>query len=109
METDAYASDFPCVRICVTGSSRGFPLVQNCSFEFELGSSTELIGGCLKCRLERHRARRYPFHASIELTDLESETQAKAQTSDLSPAYILDWLMERVAAAASASIEVACR
>lgn len=35
-------------------------------------------------RLERHRARRYPFHASIELTDLESETQTKAQTSDLS-------------------------
>jgi hypothetical protein len=35
-------------------------------------------------RLERHRARRYPFHAGIELTDLESETQTKAQTSDLS-------------------------
>ena len=34
--------------------------------------------------LERHRARRYPFHASIELTDLGSETQTKAQTSDLS-------------------------
>jgi hypothetical protein len=33
---------------------------------------------------ERHRARRYPFHASIELTDLDSETQTKAQTSDLS-------------------------
>jgi len=35
-------------------------------------------------RLERHRARRHPFHASIELTDLESETQTKAQTGDLS-------------------------
>jgi PilZ domain len=35
-------------------------------------------------RLERHRARRYPFHANIELTDLESETQTKALTSDLS-------------------------
>jgi hypothetical protein len=35
-------------------------------------------------QLERHRARRYAFHASIELTDLESETQSKAQTSDLS-------------------------
>ena len=35
-------------------------------------------------QLERHRARRYPFCASIELTDLESETQTKAQTSDLS-------------------------
>jgi hypothetical protein len=35
-------------------------------------------------RLERHRARRCPFRASIELTHLESETQTKAQTSDLS-------------------------
>ena len=34
--------------------------------------------------LERHRARRYSFHASIELTDLESETLFKEQTSDLS-------------------------
>jgi hypothetical protein len=34
--------------------------------------------------LERHRARRYSFHASIELTDLESETQTKEQTSNLS-------------------------
>jgi hypothetical protein len=35
-------------------------------------------------QLERHRARRYSFHASIELTDLQSETQTKEQTSDLS-------------------------
>jgi hypothetical protein len=35
-------------------------------------------------QLERHRARRYSFHAGIELTDLESETQTKAQTSNLS-------------------------
>jgi hypothetical protein len=34
--------------------------------------------------LERHRARRYSFHASIELTDPHSETQTKEQTSDLS-------------------------
>ena len=34
--------------------------------------------------LERHRARRYSFHASIELTDLQSENQTKEQTSDLS-------------------------
>jgi hypothetical protein len=34
--------------------------------------------------LERHRARRYSFHASIELTDLQSETQTKQQTRDLS-------------------------
>jgi PilZ domain len=34
--------------------------------------------------LERHRARRFSFHASIELTDLQSETQTKEQTSDLS-------------------------
>jgi len=35
-------------------------------------------------QLERHRARRYSFHAIIELTDLQSETQTKEQTSDLS-------------------------
>jgi len=35
-------------------------------------------------QLERHRARRYSFHASIELTDLQSETQTKEQTNDLS-------------------------
>jgi hypothetical protein len=34
--------------------------------------------------LEHHRARRYSFHAIIELTDLQSETQTKEQTSDLS-------------------------
>ena len=34
--------------------------------------------------LERHRARRYSFHANIELTDLQSETRTKEQTSDLS-------------------------
>ena len=33
---------------------------------------------------ERPRARRYPFVASIELTELQSETQTKEQTSDLS-------------------------
>ena len=35
-------------------------------------------------QLERHRARRYSFHASIELTDLQSETLIREQTSDLS-------------------------
>lgn len=34
--------------------------------------------------LERHRARRFSFHASIELTDLQAETQIKEQTSDVS-------------------------
>jgi len=34
--------------------------------------------------LERHCARRYSFHASIELTDLQSETLIREQTSDLS-------------------------
>ena len=38
----------------------------------------------VQMQLERHRARRYSFHASIELTDLQSETQTKEQTSDLS-------------------------
>jgi len=35
-------------------------------------------------QLQRHRARRYSFHASIELTDLESEIQIKEHISDLS-------------------------
>ena len=35
-------------------------------------------------KFERPRARRYPFVASIELTDLQSETQIREQTSDLS-------------------------
>jgi PilZ domain len=34
--------------------------------------------------LERHRARRYPFHASIELIDLQAEILTREQTSDLS-------------------------
>jgi hypothetical protein len=35
-------------------------------------------------QVERPRARRYSFIASIELTDLQLETQTKEQTSDLS-------------------------
>jgi hypothetical protein len=35
-------------------------------------------------QVERPRARRYSFLASIELTDLQSETQTREQTSDLS-------------------------
>ncbi len=35
-------------------------------------------------QLERHRARRYPFQANIELTDVRSETEIKERTSDLS-------------------------
>lgn len=33
---------------------------------------------------KRHHARRYPFVASIELTDMQSETQVRGLTSDLS-------------------------
>jgi len=33
---------------------------------------------------ERHRARRYPFQANLELTDVQSETQTRERTSDLS-------------------------
>ena len=33
---------------------------------------------------ERPRARRYPFVAKIELTELQSETRSSEQTSDLS-------------------------
>jgi PilZ domain len=35
-------------------------------------------------QVERPRARRYSFIASVELTDFQSETQTKEQTSDLS-------------------------
>jgi hypothetical protein len=35
-------------------------------------------------QLDRHRARRYPFQANIELTDVQSETQISGRTSDLS-------------------------
>jgi PilZ domain len=35
-------------------------------------------------QLGLHRARRYFFHAVVELTDLQSETQTREQTSDLS-------------------------
>ena len=38
----------------------------------------------VQVQIERHRARRYSFHASIDLTDLQSETQIREQTSDLS-------------------------
>ena len=35
-------------------------------------------------RSERHRARRYPFSAGIELIDLQSEAAMQGQTRDLS-------------------------
>ncbi len=38
----------------------------------------------VQMQFERHRARRYSLHASIELTDLQSETQIREQTTDLS-------------------------
>jgi hypothetical protein len=34
--------------------------------------------------IERPRARRYPFAASIDLVDMESETETREQTTDLS-------------------------
>jgi hypothetical protein len=34
--------------------------------------------------IERPRARRYPFAASIDLVDLESETETREQTTDIS-------------------------
>lgn len=34
--------------------------------------------------IERPRARRYPFHASIDLVDMASETEIREQTTDLS-------------------------
>ncbi len=38
----------------------------------------------VQMQVGHHRARRYSFHAGIDLTDLQSETQTKEQTSDLS-------------------------
>jgi hypothetical protein len=35
-------------------------------------------------RVTKPRARRYPFNATIELTDLESEVEVRGQTNDLS-------------------------
>jgi hypothetical protein len=35
-------------------------------------------------RIERHRARRYSFHASVELTEVLSEAQISERTRDLS-------------------------
>ncbi|HXN52718.1 MAG TPA: PilZ domain-containing protein [Candidatus Acidoferrum sp.] len=34
--------------------------------------------------IERPRARRYPFVASVDLVDMESETEIREQTTDLS-------------------------
>ena len=34
--------------------------------------------------IERPRARRYPFVAGIDLVDMESETESREQTTDLS-------------------------
>ena len=33
---------------------------------------------------ERHRARRYPFQANLEITDVQSEAQTRERTTDLS-------------------------
>jgi hypothetical protein len=38
----------------------------------------------VKARIERPRARRYPFVASVELVDLESEVQFQGRVTDLS-------------------------
>jgi hypothetical protein len=37
-----------------------------------------------KTLIERPRARRYPFHASIDLVDMSSEIEIREQTTDLS-------------------------
>ncbi len=38
----------------------------------------------VKVRVERPRARRYPFVASVELVDLQSEVQLQGRVTDLS-------------------------
>jgi hypothetical protein len=42
------------------------------------------LENALKARADRPRARRYPFVATIDLTDMQSEIQARHQTSNLS-------------------------
>jgi hypothetical protein len=42
------------------------------------------LENALKARADRPRARRFPFVATIDLTDMQSEIQARHQTSDLS-------------------------
>jgi hypothetical protein len=42
------------------------------------------LESALKARADRPRARRYPFVATINLTDMQSEVQARHQTSNLS-------------------------
>jgi hypothetical protein len=38
----------------------------------------------IQVQSERHRARRYPFQANLEITDIQSETQTRERTTDLS-------------------------
>jgi hypothetical protein len=42
------------------------------------------LENALKARADRPRARRYPFVATVDLTDVQSEIQARHQTSNLS-------------------------
>jgi hypothetical protein len=48
------------------------------------GKINGILERILFVQSERPRARRYPFAASIEMTDVESEIQIVEQTSDLS-------------------------
>jgi hypothetical protein len=48
------------------------------------GKTNVILERILFVQSERPRARRYPFAASIEMTDVEFETQIVEQTSDLS-------------------------
>jgi hypothetical protein len=58
-------------------------------------------------RLERHRARRYPFHAGVELTDVQSETQISERTSDLSLFGCHVETLKRLAPGTKVSIRIA--
>jgi CDGSH-type Zn-finger protein len=45
---------------------------------------TDKLQNPVKVRIERPRARRYPFVASVELTDLQSDLQLQERVTDLS-------------------------
>jgi hypothetical protein len=45
---------------------------------------TDKLQNPVKVRVERPRARRYPFVASVELVDLQSDLQLQERVTDLS-------------------------
>jgi len=56
---------------------------------------------------EQHRARRYPFQAYVELTDLRSEIQTRVRTSNISLFGCYVETASPLAAGAKVSVSVA--